>query len=77
MSIGLKGVPPEDIEKIRTAAPSRPIVDPAKQRKLLVYSATRMYYQFAYRRSVAPIESLTLPESLGSGIGMSAISNLA
>jgi type 1 glutamine amidotransferase len=47
MSIDGKGVPPEDIEKIRVAAPSRPIVDPAKQRKLLVYSATRMYYHTA------------------------------
>ena len=30
---------------------------------------------FAYRRSVAPTKSLTLPESLVSGIGMSVISD--
>lgn len=42
-----KGVPPEDIEKIRAAAPSRPLAAPAKPRKLLIYSATRMYYHTA------------------------------
>ena len=42
-----KGVPPEDIEKIRAAAPRLPLVTPAKPRKLLIYSDTRMYYHTA------------------------------
>ncbi len=49
MSIGIdrRGVPLEDIEKIKAAAPVRPIITPAKPRKLLIYSDTRMYYHTA------------------------------
>ena len=42
-----KGVPAEDIERIKAAAPLSPPVRPARPRKLLVYSAAPMYYHTA------------------------------
>lgn len=40
-------VPPEDVAKIRAAAPARALVEPSKPRKLLVYSAADEYYHTA------------------------------
>ncbi len=52
-----------DIEKVTEAAPNRPTVRPAKQRKLLVYGACR-----AFRHKSIPLASRTM-EILGEKSG--------
>ena len=47
-----KGIPDEDIEKIRAASPTQPLAKPAKPRKLLVYSSAPMFYHSAIPRGV-------------------------
>jgi len=64
MSIEGRVVPPEDIEKIKAAAPTQPLVTPAKPRKLLVYSDTLMYYHTAIPWGVEAIRIMA--ESTGA-----------